>query len=225
MRNHVALRLILKDWWLHSPVIILSILGGAIALAVLRIGGQTPFVLGAAFFFISMMFCASIFPMSNIANERRKQTLAFMMSLPISSARYGAAKLVSTVGMFLIPWLTLIAAALWMILGRHILPKGTIPIALILANLPFIGFCLITGAALVGDSEGWGIAAVAVVNSSYWVVWYLLASNVPALTRNWAGPVAVWNSAAVNILGAEFCIIVLILGLTMILQSRKRDFI
>lgn len=225
MRGQVIRRLILKDCWLHSPMIIVSIAGGVIALGILQIGGQTAFVLGAVFFFISMMFCASLFPMSNIVNERKNQTLPFLMSLPISVAQYGTAKLVSTVGMFLIPWLTLIGAALWMILDRHALPNGSIPLALILAVLPFIGFCLITVASLVGESEGWGAAAVAVVNSSYWLAWYFLVSHAPTLTRNWASPVAVWSPSALNILGAEFSLVVLILGLTLFLQSRKRDFI
>jgi hypothetical protein len=112
-----------------------------------------------------------------------------------------------------------------MIHGRHVLPDGTIPLVLILANLPFIGFCLITGTALVGESEGWGNAAVAVVNSSYWLAWYLLVSYFPAIMRNWDSPAAMWNSAAVNILAGEFATIVLILALTLFLQSRKRNFI
>lgn len=160
-----------------------------------------------------------------LVNQRKKQTLAFMMSLPISPARYGIAKLLSTLGMFLIPWLTLVAAALYMILGRHVLPNGAIPIALILATVPFVGFCLITGTAIVGESEGWGIAASAIVNSSYWLAWYFIASYVPSLTRTWTGPVAVWNAAAIDILGAEFAVIVSILAATMLLQSRKHDFV
>lgn len=225
MKNQVTLHLILKDWRLNAPVIVLSILGGVMALGVVLIGGQTPFVIGAGLFFISMIFCASFAPQSNVVNERKKQTLAFMMSLPISAAQYGFAKFLSTLGMFLIPWVTLVATALYMILGRHVLPNGTIPIALILSAVPFIGFCLITGTALVGESEGWATAAIAVVNSSYWIAWYLLASYAPSLTRNWSSPVAVWNAAAVNILGAEFAVILLILVMTMLIQSRKHDFI
>jgi ABC-2 type transport system permease protein len=225
VKGSVALRLALKDWRLHSQVIVLSIVGGAIALAVLRIGGQTPFVLGTVFFFMSLIFCASILPLSNIVNERRRQTLAFMMSLPISPAQYGAAKLASTVGMFLIPWLTLIAAALYMIQGRHVLPNGAIPLTIILANLPFVGFCLITGAALVGESEAWGAAAAAIVNSCYWLGWYMIVSYGAPLTRNWTSPAAVWNPAALKVIGGEFAAIAAILGLTIFLQSRKRDFI
>jgi ABC-2 type transport system permease protein len=225
MKDQVTLRLILKDWRLNRAAIVLSIVGGVVALGVLLIGGQTSFVLGVVFFFIAMIFCACMLPLSSIINERKKQTLAFMMSLPVSPAQYGTAKLVSTLGMFLIPWVALIAAALYIILVRHVLPNGTIPIMLILAALPFIGFCLITGTALVAESEGWGMFAVAVVNSSYWLAWYLLASHAPSVTRTWNSRVAVWNAAAMDILGAEFTVIVMVLVLTMLMQSRKRDFV
>lgn len=225
MKSNVVLRLILKDWRLQRRTIILSIVAGVIALTVLLIGGLTPVVIGAVFFFISMIFCACLLPITNIVNERKKQTLPFLMSLPISSSQYGAAKLLSTFGMFLVPWLTLVLAALYMIVGRHVLPNGAIPAMLILANLPFIGFCLITGTALVAESEGWGNAAIAVVNSSYWLVWYLLISQAPSITRNWASAVAVWSPAVVKILAVEFATISMIVGLTLYLQSRKRNFI
>jgi ABC-2 type transport system permease protein len=225
MKTNVMLHLILKDWRLQRRMIVLTILAGAAALAILLVGGQTPVVVGTVFFFVSMVFCACLLPMQNIVNERKKQTLSFVMSLPISSARYGAAKLVSTVSMFLIPWLALLGAALYVVLVRHSLPNGAIPAGLIIMNFPLIGFCLITGTALVAESEGWGTAAMAVVNSSYWLVWYLLVSHIPSLHETWSGPVAVWTPSVFKILGVEFAIIVLTLGTTLFLQSRKRNFI
>ena len=95
---------------------------------------------------------------------------------------------------------------------------------LILAILPLISFCLIFATALVGESEGWVIAANILCNSSYWFVWYLLA-RIPSLRANWTGPVAVWNPAARTVLSGEIGLIVLIMALTLFLQSRKRDFI
>ena len=225
MRTNVMLHLILKDWRLQRRMIVLTIVAGAAALAILLIRGQTPAVIGTVFFFVSLVFCACLLPMQNIVNERKKQTLSFVMSLPVSSARYGVAKLVSSVGMFLVPWLALLGAALYMILGRHSLPNGAIPAGLIIMNLPLIGFCLITGTALVAESEGWGTAAMAVVNSSYWLVWYLLVRHVPSLPQAWSGPVAVWTPAVFKILGVEFGAVALILGVTLYLQSRKRSFI
>lgn len=225
MKANVMLQLVVKDWRLQQRTIILTIFAAAAALGMLLIGGQTPVVIGSVFFFVSIIFCACLLPMQNIVNERKKQTLSFVMSLPVSSARYGAAKLLSTVGMFLALWLLLLGAGFYMILGRNVLPHGAIPMGIILMGFPLIGFCLITGAALVGESEGWGTAALAVVNSSYWLVWYLLVSHVPSLPQTWAGPVAVWSSAVVKILTSEFAIVFLILGLTLYLQSRKRNFI
>jgi ABC-2 type transport system permease protein len=224
MNGHVIRSFIFKDWRMHIPIISLSIVGGVLALAIFELGGPTAFVIGGALFFISMGFSASYFPVSNIVNERKNKTLPFLMSFPISSAQYGVAKLASTVGMFLVPWLTLIAAALWMILGYHALPHGAIPLALMLANFPFIGFCLITGTALVGESERWGTAAVAFVNSTYWLAWYFLIRD-PALTRTWNSPVVVWNSAALDVLAAQFILIAVILGLTLYIQSRRRDLV
>lgn len=225
MKTNVMLDLILKDWQLQSRTIVFTLLAGAAALAILFIGGQTPAVIGIGFFFVAMIFCACLLPMQSIVNERKKQTLPFVMSLPISSARYGAAKLVSSVGMFLAVWLVLLGAGLYVILGRHILPIGAIPIGMILMGFPLIGFCVTTGTALVGESEGWTTAAIAVLNSSYWLWWFLLVRYVPSLTKTWGGTSAVWSSAVFNILSVEFGVIVLILGLTLYLQSRKRDFI
>ena len=225
MKTNVMLHLVLKDLRLQRGTILLTILAATIALAILLVGGQTPVVIGTVFFFVSIVFCACLLPMQSIVNERKKQTLPFVMSLPVSSARYGAAKLISTVGMFLAVWIVLLGAGLYMILGRHALPNGAIPAGLIIMNFPLIGFCLITGTALVAESEGWGIAAMAVVNSSYWLAWYLLASHVPALTQTWGGPVAVWSPAVSKILGVEIGVIALILGMTIYLQSRKRSFI
>ena len=44
-----------------------------------------------------------------------------------------------------------------MVLSRHDIPNGVIPVMLILFGLPLIGFCLVAGAALIGESEGWTI--------------------------------------------------------------------
>lgn len=225
MKNNVMLQLILKDWRLQRRMIALSIAAGVIALAIVPMRGEAPLVIGTVCFFIAIIFCACLLPITNIVNERKKQTLAFVMTLPISSSQYGAAKLLSTFGIFLVPWLTLVAAGAYMVVGRHVMPNGVIPVMLILANLPFIGFCLIAGTAIVGESEGWGNAAVGIVNSSYWLVWYLLVSRVPSLSHDWASPVAIWSPAVVKILVVQFAIVLMILGLTLYLQSRKRNFI
>jgi hypothetical protein len=146
------------------------------------------------------------------------------MSLPVSSIQYTAAKLVSTLLMFVVPWLMLLICALTMVATRNTLPHGAIPVLLFLALLPLVGFSLILAVALVGESEGWAIAATVICNSTYGIAWYLI-TRTPSLTAHWAGPVAIWDAAVMRLLFAELGSVALILGITVFLQSRKRDFI
>lgn len=224
MTSSVIGHLILKDWRLNRPLISLCIGVGLIALVIAQYAGGVARLLGTVWFFVSLCILGSMLPASAILNERKKQTLAFVMSLPVSSVQYAMAKALSTSAMFLVPWLTLLVSALILIETRHAIPHGIIPILLILAMLPLIAFCLISAAALVGESEGWLIAVSIVCNSSYWFVWYLLA-RTPSLSANWTGPVAVWNTAAITVLSAELGSVAVIVGLTFFLQSRKRNFI
>ena len=224
MTNSIVWQLILKDWRLNRLLLLLSIAAGLIALGLVLRGGEGPIVVGAVWFFIALILVGSMLPMSGIVNERKKQNLAFVMSLPVSSIQYTTAKLISTVGMFLAPWLTLLIAAVVLIETRGIVPPGAIPIAIILAGMPFVGLCLMTGAALVGESEGWGVAANVACNSSYGLVWYFM-TRIPGLMADVKSPVPVWNPTVLKFLVGELGLIVLILGLTFFIQSRKRDFV
>src|ERR1700674_2972099 len=108
--NSVIQTLILKDWRLHRTHLLLSLGAGGIALAVLQLRNETAFLLGAVWFFISLIVLGSLLPVSNVINERKKQSLAFLMSLPVSALQYATSKLVSTIGMFLVPWAALVMA-------------------------------------------------------------------------------------------------------------------
>jgi ABC-2 type transport system permease protein len=222
MYNPIIGRLILKDWRLNRLLLLFTLAAGFIALAISQSPAETAHLLGAVWFFVALCVLGSMLPASTILNERKKQTLPFVMSLPVSAVQYGIAKVVSVWAMFLVPWLILLISALMLIEKDH--ANGAIPMTVMLAMLPLIGFCLISASALVGESEGWLIAVSIVCNSSYWLGWYSLARS-PSLTVSWKGSVAIWSSTAQMVFAGELALIVLILVLTLILQSRKRDFI
>jgi ABC-2 type transport system permease protein len=216
--------LILKDWRLNRPLISLCIGVGLIALVIALYTEGVARLLGSVWFFVSLCILGSMLPASAILNERKKQTLAFVMSLPVSPVQYAIAKALSTAAMFLVPWLTLLISAMVLIETRNVIPHGIIPMLLILAMLPLIVFCLISATVLVGESEGWLIAVSIVCNSSYWFVWYLLA-RTPSLAANWHAPAVVWNRAAFIVLSAEIGLIAFIVVVAFFFQSRKRNFI
>jgi hypothetical protein len=224
MNGSIVRQLIVKDWRLQRTQIFLSIIAGAIALGLIQGGTEPVMVVGGVWFFISLIMVGTMLPMAGIVNERKKQNLAFLMSLPVTIIQYTLAKMISTLGMFLIPWLTLVISAVVVIKTRGIFPLGTIPMLLILALLPLIGLALITGAALVGESEGWGIAANVFCSSSYGLTWYFF-TRVPALMESAKSPTLLWNSAVLTVLASELGLALLLLGLTFFLQSRKRDFV
>lgn len=224
MSGNVVRTLILKDWQLHRTQILISIAACGIALGIIQLRSETAFMVGAVWFFVSLIVLACMVPVSNVLNERKKQTVVFLMSLPVSALQYATSKMVSTVGMFLLPWAVMGIAGSTLVLSRHDVPNGIIPVMLILFGLPLTGFCMIAGAALISESEGWTIAATIVCNSSYGLIWYFIISN-PAINGDLKSPVPVWSAPVVTILAGEAAAVALILGLTFYVQSKKREFV
>jgi ABC-2 type transport system permease protein len=224
MKDSVVQTLILSDWNRHRFFIMLSIFGGVLALGMVAWGGELPTILGSTWFFVSLIVLGCMMPVSNVINERKKQTLAFLMSLPISVAQYTLAKILSTFGMFLVPWLSLVVAGMLLIAGRQEIPDGIIPVLLILGGFTLVGFCVVAGVAIATESESWTIAATIALNSSYGFGWYVLIRN-RELRMGFGNADPVWSPEVLTILLSEVAIVAVVLALTFFVQSRKRDFV
>ena len=81
--------------------------------------------------------------------------MAFIMSLPVSAIEYTIAKMISTIGIFLVFWLTLVGVAATMILTREEIPDGLIPLMLVLSSLILLGFVLICSVGMVKENESY----------------------------------------------------------------------
>jgi ABC-2 type transport system permease protein len=222
MKTSVVWRLVWKDARLQRIQLTIAVAAGAAALALLQTKREVPAVLGATWFFSALIVLGCMLPISNVVNERKKQNLAFVMSLPASPRQYAIAKIASTFGMFLAPWALLSIAALALI--RAGFPHGIIPVSVVFLLLVLAGFSLIAGIAIVSESEAWTTAGLIVCNSSYGIAWYLVV-RVPETAKQMGGSVAIWSPQLLTMLGAECAAVVFCLGLTFYLQSRKRDFI
>ncbi|HEX5229282.1 MAG TPA: ABC-2 transporter permease [Bryobacteraceae bacterium] len=223
MTESVVRQLMLKDWRLYRGQTVFSILAGLIGLGIVQFNTEATVVVGTVFFFIAIILVGAMLPLSSIVNERKNHNLAFVMSLPVSSIQYTTSKLWSITGIFLIPWSALVAAGVLMVVLRGF-PHGVIPAMLILALLPWVGLAIITAAGLIGESEGWGIAANVLVQSSYGLTWFFI-SRVPEVMKYNSSPVVVWSPTDLKIMATEVAIIPVLLGITYFVQSRKRDFI
>ena len=215
--------LIRKDLRMTWPFLAAAFLSGGAALALWQLGSQAIAIAGIVGFFIVLVMLG-ILPMVTTINERKKQTLAFIMSLPLTATQYAIAKLGWALGMFLVPWLMLAGAALTLIVSRSDIPNGIIPLALILMLIPLVGFLIMISVAIVSESETKSVFTMGAINVSYSFVWVVI-SMTPSLTDDLLSTTPVWNQTVLSVLGGELGLIVAVLALTLYAQSRKRDFV
>jgi ABC-2 type transport system permease protein len=223
MNRALVSRLILKDWYLARTPLALIAAAGCASVGVLCLRTEASGFIGLTAAFIVTIFLGVLLPMLTIVTERKRQNLAFVMSLPISPMEYTTAKILSNVLAFIPIWLAIVATVLWMIARAGGL-GGIIPVTLVLALSPFVAFCLLLAVAIVLESELIAMITMGAFNVSYSFYWFFLV-RIPGLQEEMKSPVAIWSRPILSILAAEIAVIIVALGLTFFFQSRKRDFV
>ncbi|HKI00712.1 MAG TPA: hypothetical protein VKK31_01910 [Thermoanaerobaculia bacterium] len=224
MNTYMVKRLILKDWYFNRWTIVSYIAAGAVALVLLGMGNEGAFFAGTILLVTVLIALGIHLTMATVVEERKEMTLPFVMSLPISAREYTTAKILANLLIFLVPWGTLLIASFALIAGSAALPDGLIPFTAVVLTEIFVSTCLILAVALVSESQGWTIGAIVLGNLGFNGFLYFV-SHIPSMGSTMKGPDIIWNQAAVTLLLAELAAVLLLLGLTFWLQSRKTDFI
>lgn len=216
-------RLVLKDWHLHRIPVLLTVAGSVIAVLLLLVADKrlTPIGINLA---IAVLITVTFYlPLSGVLEERGQRTITFLMSLPISTSEYVASKIVSNLSLFLLPWLTTVLGTQLVSSQTDIaaVHSGWVPVALLGM---VTSFCLVLAFALITESGGWTVALT--------ILLLFLFGNV--LTQALPGlPAAAQVMKSIDARGPAFhatlmveaLLIVLVLGICFIVQSRKRDFL
>jgi ABC-2 type transport system permease protein len=224
MNYSMVKRLILKDWYLQRKLILGALIGGAVSLGIIMVGGKAAFLVGLVLLLTVLIACGAMVAMSTTVQERKDQTLAFVMSLPISYREYTTAKLLGNLLIFMIPWLALVLGSLGLFLVPHGIPHGLLPFTAIMSTEILLSTCLIVTVAIVTESQTWCIAAILVGDLAINIVGYYVA-HIPSIAQGMPGSTVRWTSTASTLLVLEFAMIVLLFAGTFFLQSRKRDFL
>lgn len=224
MSTFMIKRLILKDWDLLRGTLLLYLAAGAVALGLVAKGSEGTFYAGSILI-ITILFALGIHvAMVTVVVERTEHTLPFVMTLPISLGEYTTAKIVANLLIFLIPWTAITVGTFAVLAGRTGFPAGLIPFSLLVLMETFASYILILAVALISESQGWTIGATVVGELFLQVIMYV-ASHDPTIAATMKGNRLVWSPPAVHLLLGEVGTIVLLLGLTFWLQSRKTDFL
>ncbi len=222
--NYAVVRhLILKDWYLNRWLILGSLPVGLGALAIVLTGKQVAFMLSIILLCMVIVGVGAQLAMVTTINERKEQTLAFVMSLPVSWREYTAAKILANLIIFLVPWLLLTFGAL----GVLLLPgaaHGLVPYTAIMAVEMLITTSLIVVAGIITESQAWTTAGIFCSSLGINILGYVFAHLRGISTYMWGTHVQ-WSSTAWEVLICELLTVPLLLGVTFYIQSRKTDFL
>lgn len=216
--------LIRKDWAFNRFIIVGALVLGAIALAAVALGSEGAFYIGSTAFITVVIGLGVVLVFLTVIQERKAQTLPFVMSLPVSAMQYTTAKVLANLLIFLVPWTALTVSAVLLILGREGLPDGLIPFTTILLLELFAAYCCLLAVAIVSESETWTIVVMVVLNLFFNVFLYSV-SHVEGIGAHMQGASAVWNAPVWWSLAACLAAAGLALVATFYLQSKKKDFV
>ncbi|HEY6446247.1 MAG TPA: ABC-2 transporter permease [Acidobacteriaceae bacterium] len=223
MNYDLVRRLILKDWYLNRWMIVSAIPLGLASLAIVLTGKPVAFMLCIILLCMIIVGVGAQLAMVTTISERKEQTLAFVMSLPVSFREYTAAKILANLILFLIPWLLLSAGAIVVLLlpgATH----GLVPFTAIMAVEMLVTTTLIVVAGIITESQAWTTVGIFCSSLGINVLGYVFAHLHGISNFMWGNRVH-WTPTAWTVLFAELLMVPLLLGLTFFIQSRKTDFL
>ncbi len=214
--------LIKKDWYLSRKLVAFYVAGSIFALSFISLG-EWQFIMGSTLLISMLVGLGNHQVTVNIINERKEQTLPFIMSLPITPTDYAVAKLIANKSLFFISWSAILVMTIAVFKFTPI-PDGIIPISTILCTYFLMSYCVVWAVGLIVEAEGLVILVMVSMNCLIGPIVYF-SSKIPAISSHYQSATQVWNSASVGAVLLEFAIIFLALTIAFYLQARKKTFL
>jgi ABC-type transport system involved in multi-copper enzyme maturation permease subunit len=214
--------LVQKDWHLFQKQLAAYVLAGIVALCFLGTGKPWTFYLGSLLLIVALVATACFAISTSLLTERKEQTLAFVMSLPVSPLDFTVAKLAGNLLTFGVPYVLISLGTIAMILFTP-LPDGLLVFSVLVLGHILVAYCLSLAVAMNVESEGWNtfvmIASMVLINP-----FIMLLGQIDAINDPVRGDVVVWSVQAVAILLAQILLSVLAISLTAWWNGRKPAF-
>lgn len=214
--------LVLKDWQLFQKQLAAYVLAGIVALCFLAAGHAWTFYVGSLLLIVVLVAVACFSISTSLVVERKEQTLAFVMSLPVSPLDFTVAKLVGNLVTFGVPFLLILAGTLAVVLYSP-LPDGLVVTTLLVFGHVLLAYCVSLAVAMQVASEGWNIfvmiATMLLLNPFIMVLGQIDAIAVAA-----RADAIGWSAPALAILAAQLGLALLALAWAVWSNGRKPAF-
>ena len=214
--------LVAKDWQLFQKQLALYVLAGIVALCFLGLAKPWAFYVGSLMLLIVMVSSACFSISTSLVVERKEQTLAFVMSLPVSPLDFTVSKLVGNLLTFFVPFVVLLGGALAVVVLTP-LPDGLFVYSLLIFGYLLFAYAVSLSVAMSVESEGW--ATFAMIGSMVLINPYIMGlSQLPEISSRVGKDALVWTTPAVAILATLVLLSVAVLGATTWHHARKPAF-
>lgn len=216
-------RLIVKDWQLMRKSLAAYMAGGVVIIGMMGMATPLMFNSGAVMMITLMIVIGARSAVELVVNEKKDQTLAFMMSLPVTAQDYALAKLGANLALYLVPWLLLVLGMLLVIVSTPV-TNGVIPLVVLVSLFILLSYCCYLATALLTYSEGYTVTVMIITNLllNGFILWII---RMPAVHKTLEAPTASWNSTTLGLLVAGTVLVISVLALTAYLQKRKTSFL
>ncbi len=214
--------LVAKDWQLFQKQLATYVLIAIIALALVGLGHPWTFYLGSLLLIVILVAAACFAISTSLLNERKEQTLAFVMSLPITPLDFTVAKLIGNLLTFGGPFNLILAGTIGVILFTP-LPNGLLVLAALVFGHILLAYSFSLTIAMQVQSEGWNtfvmITSMVLINP-----FLMLIGQIESIGPAASGPDIIWSAPAISILCAQIGLSLALIIFTAWWQGRKAAF-
>lgn len=218
IRKLIAKELYLNRWFMVATAVAATLSAAAASL------GRGAYNVGAITWLTTVIAFGVMLAIYGISNERKENSLHFVLSLPISPAQYVRAKLFGLLLTYLLPWLVASGAALGLVLYSPGIADGMLPYIVLLCVFLLANFTIVMAGALYARSEAMIAAVIILTNMTVSLFMFAVGGN-EGIKAHMSGATPVWNTAFFNLLTLEFIVIVIAVALPLATAARRRDFL
>ena len=223
MSRSIVWQFIRKDLLLAWPMIVGSLVLGAVSIAIWRFGNVAFFV-GGSLVVVALILLNIMVVSQSLIAERKEKIRVFMLSMPVSTTQYTVAKLLSSLIAYLVPAGLMTLASVVLLLATPG-PNGLIPLFVATSVHCLFYFCVFLAFALVTDSQGWITTVIICGNVSVSFVIPGLINLSPSIGPNLAKETAVWGPDVVAFIAIELVLAVAALAISFVVNSKKTEFV
>lgn len=202
--------LVLKDWQLFQKQLAALVLAGFVAMALLGLATAWAFYLGSLLLIVVLVAAACFSISTSLLVERKEQTLAFVMSLPVSPLDLTLSKLAGNLITFGVPFLILLLGTVGVILTTP-LPDGLLAMTVLLFGYVLTAYCVSLAVTMQVESEGWNLFAM--IGSMVLInPFIMLLGQIDSIREPARQAAIVFSSDALALLGVQLVLSLTALG-------------